>query len=46
MQEALPPTAEETASAVLAKIDEMDIDEIKAKIPSSSTPGSSRARSS
>ena len=33
MQEALPPTAEETASAVLAKIDEMDIDEIKAKIP-------------
>lgn len=33
MMEALPPTAEETAAAVLAKIDEMDIDEIKAKIP-------------
>lgn len=33
MKEALPPTAEETAAAVLTKIDEMDIDEIKAKIP-------------
>lgn len=33
MQESLPPTAEETAAAVLAKIDDMDIEEIKAKIP-------------
>jgi hypothetical protein len=33
MKESLPPTAAETAEAVLAKIDEMDIDEIKAKIP-------------
>jgi hypothetical protein len=31
--EAMPPTAEETAAAVLVKIDEMDIDDIKAKIP-------------
>lgn len=33
MIESLPPTADETAAAVLAQIDEMDIDAIKAKIP-------------
>lgn len=33
MRKALPPIAEEIARATLLEIDELDIDEIKAKIP-------------
>jgi len=33
MKESLPPTPDEVASAALKQIDELDLDDIKAKIP-------------